>query len=219
MIRRPSTARALAATLCVGLGGLAAPVAAPVAALAQNQSAGPLTPSPEGSGMLFGAADNGVEVAETTKFNAEVLTVDEQTRQVLLRNLDTGKVSVHVPDLVQQGAIGVKSGDRIQGVITRGISARPAERDDEVATKVETISVPASTGGQAALVSGRLTRSVVELEAWNPITFVMVAKTPEGRTLRSFVPSPEAQAFLATQKPGSKIHLEVSEIAMLSKVE
>lgn len=215
MIRRSSTVLppAAAATLCAGLLALAAP------ALAQSQAAAPIQPGPQGSGLLFGAAGNGVEVAETSRFNAVVLTVDEDTRQVLLRNLDTGKVSVHVPDATQSGAMGVKPGDRIEGVITRGVSAWPAEPGAEEKTVVETISVPAEAGSKAALVSGRLTRSVVVLEAWNPVSFVMVAQTPEGRTLRSFVPAPEAQEFLATQKPGAKIQLEISETAVLKKAD
>lgn len=217
MIRRHPTAHMLAAALCVGLGAVCAPGAVSDAA-AQAQAAKPIQPSSGGSGMLFGAAGNGVEVAETEEFTAMVLTVDAESRQILLRNLDTGEVSVRAPD-AEAGQINVKPGDLIKGMVTRGISARPAEAGDEEATTVETISLPAAMGGQAALVSGRLTRSVVVLEAWNPVSFVMVALTPEGRTLRNFVPSPEAQEFLASQEPGAKIQIEISETAVLTRIE
>merc|ERR1712025_1138456 len=59
--------------------------------------------------MLFGAAGNGVEVPETEEFTAMVLTVDAESRQILLRNLDTGEVSVRAPD-AEAGQINVKPG-------------------------------------------------------------------------------------------------------------
>ncbi|MGM0583771.1 MAG: hypothetical protein ACQEUZ_03875 [Pseudomonadota bacterium] len=161
----------------------------------------------------------GVEIAETVRIRAGVLTVDREAGHILMRNLDTGEVFVHKPPRQMTGALGVESGDVIEAVLTRGVTARLPEVGDVDRTETDLVSTPALSGSGPGFMGGKLTRSVVTLEAWNAVTDVAVVRSPEGRMTRYHVTTDAAREFLDSREPGDRIEVELSETVMVKLVE
>lgn len=160
----------------------------------------------------------GVEIAQTERIRAMVLTVDREARQILMRNLATGDVFVHrPPEGMGDGALSVESGDIVEALVTRGITARPAEPEDARRTEERRMAAPAASAGGAGFVGGTLRRSVVTLEAWNAVTDVAVARTPEGRMERYKVTTDEGRAFLDALEVGDRIEVEFSDTVVVMR--
>ncbi len=192
---RPTLRPLLLALAALAAAPAAAQQSAPAAA-AGVKVAPEAAPSPDG-----------VEFAETTRTRAMILTVDEQTREILMRDLDTGAVFIHRPP--EGIPLSVTSGDVVTAIRTRAATARPASAADADATESDLVAAPDAAG--QGFMGGRLTRTVMTLEAWNPVTGVAVVRTPEGETRRYNASAPEARAFVETLKPGDRIDVEFSD--------
>ncbi|SFH81078.1 hypothetical protein [Albimonas pacifica] len=166
------------------------------------------------------AAPDGVSIAETTRMRAEVLSVDVEAGQVMMRDLSTGDVFTHRPPAEMTGAIGVEPGDVVEAMRTRAITAWHAEGGDETGrTESEVVSTPAASGGSPAMVGGRLTRSVMNFVVWNAKTDVAVFRSPEGNVVRYHLTNDEARAFVASLDEGDPIEVEISDTVVVKLVE
>lgn len=159
----------------------------------------------------------GVELAWTERVRAMVLTVDREAGQILMRNLDTGEVFVHEPPKEMSGLLNVESGDVLEAVVTRGVTARPAEAGDLERTETRMVTAPSGSDRGAGFVGGTLERTVMTLEAWNPVTNVAVARTAEGRMQRFHVTTEEGRAFAETLEPGDRIDVEFSNTVVVTR--
>lgn len=161
-------------------------------------------------------APDGVSIAETTRMRAEVLSIDVEAGQVMMRDLATGDVFTHRPPAEMSGAIGVQPGDVVEAMRTRAITAWHAEEGDDAArTESDVVSTPASANGAPAMVGGRLTRSVMNFVVWNAKTDVAVFRSPEGNVVRYHLTNDEARAFVATLDEGEPIEVEISDTVVV----
>lgn len=188
--------------------------ALPAAALLSAAAllAGPAAPPAAAQPALTGA-----ESAESQRLRAQVLTVDREGNQILLRDLATGELFVHEPATPISGMMNVQSGEIVLAFFTRGVTVRPAEAGDPDRTEIDAVAIPARTAAGDAMMAGALVRSVITLTRWDAETSTAHGLTPEGEPVSHHVQTDEGRAFLATQSPGARLEVEISETVVLER--
>ena len=178
--------------------------------------AAPLVTAPAAA-QTAAASLAGAESAQTTRLRAQVLTVDREGNQILLRDLADGELFVHEPVSPMTGMMNVQSGDIVLAFFTRGVTVRPAEAGDPDRTEVDAVAIPARTAAGDAMMAGALVRSVVTLTRWDAETSTAYGLTPEGEPVSHRVLTDEGRAFLATQSPGARLEVEISETVVIER--
>jgi hypothetical protein len=156
-----------------------------------------------------------VESVESVRVSAEVLSVDREAGQILLRNAETGEEWVHAPPGGLTGILGLEAGARVTALTTRGVTAYPAPADADPAPQVDGFTVGATREGKPAMVVGRLITQVVELVAWDPEARLATGRDASGEITIYEVRTPEGRDFLANHSAGQRFVVEISETLVL----
>ena len=167
------------------------------------------------AGLAAADAADMVESVETLRVSAEVLSVDRDAGQMLLRNTETGEEWVHAPPGGLSGILGLEAGAKVTALTTRGVTAYPAPADADPAQQVDGFTVGATREGKPAMVVGRLITQVVELTAWDPEARLATVRAADGETTIYEVRTPEGRDFLANHTVGERFVVEVSETLVL----
>jgi len=165
------------------------------------------------TGAAFGPAEaqDGVETVETTRVRAEVLSVDREAGQMLLRNLDTGEMWVHEPEGGLPGVLGLVAGDKVSALRTRGVTAYDAPADMDPTPTVDAFSRKGERDGKPAMVTGRLVTQVVTLDAWDSAKRLATVTLGDGTTSVYEIGNDDSAAFLDRHEAGQRFVVEVSE--------
>lgn len=164
------------------------------------------------------AAGQGAETSETVTVTATVQTVDQETRQVLLRDDATGEIFVIVagPEVVNLPQL--EAGDVVAATYLRAAAARMALPGEE-GTAVAVAGGAAEEGDKPGAMMGESVSTVVTFVSWDAATNVATATDDAGATREIAVRSPEMQAFAAGLSAGDRVEVTLTEAMAIGVVE
>jgi hypothetical protein len=155
----------------------------------------------------------GAMVAYTTEAAATVESIDQQSREVLLRGsggrLFTVKAGPAVENLAR-----VKTGDRVVVRYVEALAAslaKPGQGGGGTAVEQGGIARHAPEGARPTGTIGNQIRATVTIDAIDRATHTVTFTGPANAARTVAVRDPEAQRFLATLKPGDRVDLVYTE--------
>jgi hypothetical protein len=155
----------------------------------------------------------GTTVAYTTEAVATVESIDQQSREVLLRGsggrLFTVKAGPAVENLAR-----VKTGDRVVVRYVEALAAslaKPGQGGGGTAVEQGGISRHAPEGARPTGTIGNQIRSTVTIDAIDRATYTVTFTGPANAARTVAVKDPDAQRFLDTLKPGERVDLVYTE--------
>jgi predicted thioesterase len=151
------------------------------------------------------------EAAQETTLttSAVVQTVDQTSRQVLLR-ADDGRMLSIVAGPEVRNLAQLAPGDRVTAVFIESVAARMATEGDLQQTVVTQASNRAPLGARPGAAAASVVTSVVRFDAFDPATGVVSFTGPTG-VPHSMVAPAELRDFVAARKPGDLVAVEYSE--------
>jgi hypothetical protein len=162
------------------------------------------------------ASCRSVDTAQTTTIVAVVETVDQTSREVLLRGdagSQAGVLLTVIAGRAVQRLAEIKSGDRVTVVYYQALAAsavRPFAGTNAPSGDMMVIRNAERPGGEVTRVlSGRVTVTAV---SGDTITFV----GPAGRTRTVTATNPDVQRFIRTLNPGDRVDLVYEEALAIS---
>ncbi|MDJ0858348.1 MAG: hypothetical protein QNJ03_04655 [Dinoroseobacter sp.] len=153
----------------------------------------------------------------SVEINAVVESVDRETREMLLRDPETGasELVIATPELKNFDQI--EPGDKVRAEATLGISARLAlAGEEDSAGRVEART---EEGEKPGALRAETQTFVLELVSYNPETFVAVMRNAEGVLRQIFVESEVGREFAASVEPGDRVAITLTETKVMGIVE
>ncbi len=151
-------------------------------------------------------ASTGVLITET----AVVESVDQSTRQVRLRDVDTGEIFQVVAGPEVRNLPQLRAGDVVEFDFFEATTlamADPADTGEELSTlAVATAPDGAAPGGM--VVASR--SMVVQVVSYDRNSALATFITPDGQTHRATVP-PSLRSFAESRRPGQRVALTLTD--------
>ena len=141
---------------------------------------------------------------------ATVQTVDQVTRQVLLRDDETGDVFVLTPSAERRNLERVEPGDQLIVSYVYAVAARmaaPREGGEGAAMLVG----EAAEGQRPGLVVGDAVTTVFTLDRYDRTQHIATVRGADGKTQIINVREPEMRAFASGLPSGARIEVTFSE--------
>jgi hypothetical protein len=162
------------------------------------------------------AAPQAAQRAAVLDTRAVVEEVDQDTREVRLRTMGGGELTVLAGPEVRNLAQ-VSPGDTVRLTYYESVAARMAEPGAGGPT-TSVVASGAPEGSRPAGVYGTTTDMVVEFLAYDPATGVVTFKRPDGVTQDVLV-NPAMRGFAAARRPGDRVALRLTDAVAASIVE
>jgi hypothetical protein len=166
-------------------------------------------PTPGPASVVTAQAPVGAAVGQSVETTSIVESVDQKTRQVLLRLEDGTYMTLKVPASVR-GLGQVKAGDRVVARVTRAIAVDIAKADGSAPIEAGEIETQAPKG----LPAGALLRAVrvrVIVDSVSADGKQVSVTTPRGVTRTIDITDPKMIAFVKTLKPGEPVNAVFAE--------
>ena len=154
----------------------------------------------------------GATVAYTTEARATVESVDQASREVVLRGAGGAVLAVKAgPEVRNLQQIHV--GDQVVIRYVEALAARLAPADASGSSTVDTQGgiARSSPGTPPSAVARDQVRATVQVEAVDRAANMVTVTGPSGAVRTVAVRDPEAQRFLQTLKPGDRVELTYTE--------
>jgi len=158
-------------------------------------------------------APTGAAVGQSVETTAIVESVDQKTRQMLLRLEDGSYMTLKVPANVR-GFGQVRAGDRVVARVTRAVAVDIAKADGGPAVEAGEIETAAPKG----LPAGALLRAVrvrVVVDSVRADGRQVTVTTPRGASRTIDINDPKMVAFVKTLKPGEPVNAVFAEAVSL----
>jgi hypothetical protein len=155
----------------------------------------------------------GATVAYTTEAVATVESIDQQSREVLLRGAGGRLFAVKAGPAVENLAR-VKAGDRVVVRYVEALAAslaKPGQGGGGTAAEQSGIARHAPEGARPTGTVGSQIRATVTIDAIDRATHTVTFTGPANAARTIVVKDPEAQRFLDTLKPGDRVDLVYTE--------
>jgi hypothetical protein len=155
----------------------------------------------------------GATVAYTTEAVATVESIDQQSREVLLRGAGGRLFAVKAGPAVENLAR-VKAGDRVVVRYVEALAAslaKPGQGGGGTAVEQGGIARHAPGGTRPTGTVGNQIRTTVTIDAVDRTTHTVTFTGPANAARTVAVKDPEAQRFLDTLKPGDRVDLVYTE--------
>ncbi|HYZ61283.1 MAG TPA: hypothetical protein VE650_02435 [Acetobacteraceae bacterium] len=161
----------------------------------------------------------GTTVAYTTDLVATVESIDQNSRHIVLRGPNGGRVSLVVGPAVENLAK-VKAGDKVRVHYIEALAASLAKpgsgNGGSTVTEQTGISRGTTPGGNPTGTVGSQVRSTVVVQGVdrraNTVTFI----GPDNVAETTAVHDPDAQRFIATLNPGDRVDVVYTESLALA---
>ncbi len=155
----------------------------------------------------------GAVVAYTTEAAATVESVDQQTREMLLRGAGGNLFAVRAGPAVENLAA-VRPGDRVVVRYVEALAAtlaRPGQGGGGTATEQAGVARHAPDGTRPTGTVGAQVRSTVRVDAIDRATHTITFTGPANAARTVAVRDPEARRFMESLKPGDNLDLVYTE--------
>lgn len=159
-----------------------------------------------------------VEVSDTVELSAIVQSVDQETRQVLLRG-DNGALATIVagPEVVNLPQL--EPGDRVVAIYERSVAVQMAPAGMSKTTDAAMVSATAPEGSKPAGVAAQEVRTVVTIVNYDQTTRIVTFIDPDGFTHAVRVEKPEMQAFASSFNAGDRVEVVFTEAVAIGVEE
>lgn len=151
------------------------------------------------------SADKPITKSETTRVEANVVSVDQATRLVTLKGPQGKTFEVEAGPAVQH-LDQVAPGDVVAVTFTESLAFKVVGKDEKTEGATETAK--RTTGGGEL---GRTVTSYFRINAYDRNTHVLWGTGPKGYTQSIVVQDPEAQKKLETLSPGNVVQVTYTE--------
>lgn len=150
---------------------------------------------------------------ETITRTARVQTVDQETRQVLLR-MDNDEMLSLVAGPEVRNLPQLEPGDVVVFQFYESVAVRMADSASGEPTGA-VVAERAPEGAKPGGGVGASVNMVVEFLSYDPAAHVATFRTPDGTVAAADV-RPEMRAFAAARKPGDRIDLTITQAVAVS---
>ena len=158
------------------------------------------------------------ERQESAVVTATVQSVDLETRQVLLRDDQTGDVGVFTAGPEVRNLPQLEAGDRVRIEYFDSVAVRMAEPGEDATPLTVAAAGRAPEGQRPGGFVATSTDLVMEFVSYDAGLQTATLIDPEGE--RVTVPvQPEMRAFAKARTPGERIHVTLSEAVAIDIVE
>lgn len=177
-----------------------------------------LLPAIAASGLLLActtdsermAANEPVKVVEVVEASATVMSVDKETRQILLKDNEDGETFVVTAGPEVKNFDQIDPNDQVKIAYSLGRAARMA-RPGEAGTTTAVVGGTAEPGEKPGVAIGTVTTTVLEFVSFDPGTNQATVIDPEGRTRTVTVETQEGRDFVWKLKKGDKVEVTFTE--------
>jgi hypothetical protein len=155
----------------------------------------------------------GTVVARTSETRATVESVDQNSREIVLRGAGGARLSVKAGPEVRNLAQ-IHAGDQVVIRYTEALAARLASPGESGGAGVQVqggVARTAPPGASPAGVAAEQVRTVIQVDAIDRANNTLTFTGPGGAARTVTVRDPDAQRFLQTLKPGDRVDVLYTE--------
>jgi hypothetical protein len=171
------------------------------------------------AGCTQGMRTSSEGVQETlVSASATVESVDQGTRQAVLRDNADGTVFTVTAGPEVRNLAQVEAGDQVNVDFYRAIAASMADPSDTGEAETAVIAGRAPEGARPGGLAGATTSMVVTLVTYDGNSGLATFRTPDGITRRAVVP-PNLRTFAEARGPGSRVLVSITDAVAVTITE